>query len=429
MPVGGSRGKTGSSPQLQWYLQLYGCCRTCYVYYCINLSIAIILKNIIVRSIKIKKKYKILIGIVALLIVIRIILPYVVLNYLNKTLANMNGYYGHIEDIDLHLYRGAYVIDEIYINKVQGATKKQTDFFKTKKIDLSVEWSEIFQGALVGELEFDSPVLIFTKDRVELSDVKKDTTEFRELLDDFMPLKVNRFEVFNGNLHYIDKHSKPKVDVSLTQAHILALNLSNVRNEEVELPSTVTATAKVYEGSFDLKMKLNALNKQPTFDLNAEIENTNLVLLNDFFKAYANFDVTRGKFGLYTEMAAKQGKFKGYVKPIIKDLDVVGLQDRQDNFFNRVYEHIIGAAGVLLRNQNKDQVATKINMEGDYKDPQTNIIDAIWEVLKNAFIQALMPSVDNVINTKSVDTTEPKEKKNLFQRIFKSGKDKKDKNK
>jgi len=51
-----------------------------------------------------EKKYKILIGIIFLLIVIRVILPYVVLNYTNKTLANIKGYYGHIDDIDLVLF-------------------------------------------------------------------------------------------------------------------------------------------------------------------------------------------------------------------------------------------------------------------------------------------------------------------------------------
>jgi len=376
-----------------------------------------------------KKKYKILIGIVALLIVIRIILPYVVLHYANKTLANMNGYFGHIKDIDLSIYRGAYTINDIYLNKVDTVTKKQTDFFKAKNIDLSVEWGAIFHGSIVGELEFDSPVLIFTKDKVELSDVNKDTTDFRKLLKDFMPLKVNRFEVFNGDLRYADNTSKPKVDVALKQTHILALNLSNATDVKVALPSTVTANASVYEGTLTFDMKLNALNEHPTFDLNADIKNTNLVLLNDFLKAYGNFDVNKGTFGLYAEMAAKDGKFKGYVKPFIKDLDVVGPQDKSDNFFNKVYEQIVGAAGVIFKNQKKDQVATKVDIEGDFKNPKINILDAVWEVLRNAFIQALIPSIDHEISLKSVDKVKPEDKKNLFQRIFKPEKNKDQKKK
>jgi len=371
-----------------------------------------------------KRKYKILIGILVVLIVIRLILPYVVLHYANKTLAEMKGYYGHVEDIDLSIYRGAYTINDIYLNKVDSVSKEQTDFFKSREIDLSVEWAALFHGSIAGELVFNTPQLLFTKDKTDLSKVKEDTTDFRKVLDDFMPLKINRFEVNEGALHYIDSTSVPKVDVFLEHAHILALNLSSVKNDKVELPSSVTANASVYAGTLDFDMKLNALADQPTFDMNAELKDVNLALLNDFLKAYGNFDVSKGNFGLYTEMAAQDGEFKGYVKPVIKDLKVTGVQDSSDSFFQKVWEHVVGAAGVVLRNQPKDQVATKVPMEGSFKNPQTNIFEAVWEVLRNAFIQALMPSIDHEINLQSVKTDDPEDKRNLLQRVFSSGKGK-----
>src|SRR5450759_720706 len=369
-----------------------------------------------------KKKYKILISVVVLLIIIRLILPYVVLHYANKALADVKGYYGHIDDIDLSIYRGAYIINDIYLNKVDSVSKQQTPFFKSRNIDLSVEWGALFHGSIVGELTFDSPELIFTKDKTDLTDVKKDTTDFRKLLKNFMPLKVNRFEVNDGTIRYADNTSTPKVDIALKQTHILALNLKSVIDDKVELPSTVTAQADASEGTLSFNMKLNALADNATFDLNAEIKNTNLVLLNGFLKAYGNFDVHRGNFGLYTEMAAKDGKFKGYVKPIIKDVKVVGIEDRHDTFFNKVWEQIVGAAGEIFRNQKKDQVATKVNMEGSFKNPKTKTLDAIWEVLINAFVQALLPQVDNTISLNSVKTETPQDKRNLLQRIFSSGK-------
>ena len=369
-----------------------------------------------------KKKYIILISVVVLLIIIRLILPYVVLHYANKALANVKGYYGHIDDIDLSIYRGAYIINDIYLNKVDSVSKQQTPFFKSRNIDLSVEWGALFHGSIVGKLTFDSPELIFTKDKADLTDIKKDTTDFRKLLKNFMPLKVNRFEINDGTIRYADNTSTPKVDIALKQTHILALNLKSVIDDKVELPSTVTAQANAYEGTLSFNMKLNALADNATFYLTAEIKNTNLVLLNDFLKAYGNFDVHRGNLGLYTEMAAKDGKFKGYVKPIITDLKVVGPEDRHDTFFNKVWEQIVGAAGVIFRNQKKDQVATKVNIEGSFKNPKTNTLDAIWEVLLNAFVQALLPEIDNTISINSVKTETPQDKRNFLQRIFSSGK-------
>lgn len=369
-----------------------------------------------------KRSYKILIGVVVVLIIIRLILPYVVLHFANDRLTKVKGYYGHIEDIDIALIRGAYTINDIYLNKRDSVTNQQTDFFKAKAIDLSVEWAALLHGGIKGELVLDFPVLVFTKDKTEIGDVKDDTTDFRKLLKDFMPLQINRFQINNGEIHYSDNTSKPKIDIAMTRTNILALNLSNVTDENVELPSTVTANAQIYEGTLDFSMKLDALANQPTFDLNAGIQNTNLVLLNDFLKAYGNFDVNKGKFGLYTEMSALDGKFKGYVKPIIKDLDVVGAEDKNDSFFHKLWESLVGGVGVIFKNQRKDQVATKVNIEGAFKDPKIGTLNAVWEVLRNAFIQALMPNIDNEININSVKTDDPKDQKNFLGKIFSDNK-------
>ena len=371
--------------------------------------------------------HKILIIIILLLIVLRILLPYILLKYCNKSLSELNGYYGHIQDIDVALYRGAYQINDMYLNKVDAATKKQTEFFKVNNIDLSVQWNALFHGKLVGELVFNSPKLIFTKDKTEISDVKKDTNDFRKVLKDFMPLKVNRFEVNDGSIHYVDAGATPKVDISIQQAHIVAENLKNVEDNKTELPSPVIATANVYGGTLSLNMKMDALAQRTRFDLNAEIKNANLVSFNDFLKAYGGFDVNKGTLSLYTEFAAKDGKYKGYVKPVIKDLDVVGPEDRKDKFFQKVWENIVGAAGEILNNPKKDQIATKVPIEGSFAGSSTNVAEAIWELLRNAFIHALMPSIDNQININSVNTSTD-DHKTLLQKVFGGGKDK-DKNK
>lgn len=372
---------------------------------------------------KIGKGWIIFLSIVLLLIVIRLILPRVILHYANKSLANLEGYYGQINDIDLAIYRGAYQIDNIYINRVDTTSGKRIPFFDADLIDLSVEWEALFDGRIVGELEFQNPTLIFTKDKAEPEEVQKDTTNFKDLLKDLMPLKVNRFKINNGAVHYIDETVKPKVDVKIDKFYVLAQNLSSVRDTSL-LPSIIDATGNVYEGTLELQMRLDALADDPTFDLNAEIKNTNLVLFNDFFKAYGNLDVNKGKFGMYTEIAAKDRKFTGYVKPVINDLDVLGPEDRKDDILKKMWEGLAGTVGKLLENPKKDQVATKIPIEGNFGETTIGTWYAITTVLKNAFIQALYPSLDYQISIADVEAQDPEEKKGFFERIF-TGKDEK----
>lgn len=361
--------------------------------------------------------------VIVTLVLIRLALPYMVLHYANKTLANMDGYYGRIRDVNLALIRGAYKLNDVYLNKVDSTTRKQTPFFSAAAVDLSIEWKALFHGSLVGELVFEDPVLIFTKEKVEPSTLRDDSTSFKELKDDFMPLQINRLEINNGNIRYRDEGSKPAVDITMTNTYVLAQNLRNSYDSSVLLPAKIAATATVYGGTITFNMKLNPLANEPTFDMNTELKNTNLKELNEFFQAYARIDVNKGTFGMYAEVAAKDGGFTGYVKPLIQDLDILGKEDRNDNVLRKLWEGIAGAASQVFKNQREDQVATKIPFEGKMENPNMNVWYAIVSVLRNAFISALQPSIDHEINIASVDNPK-EEKKSFLQKVF----GKKDKN-
>jgi hypothetical protein len=97
-----------------------------------------------------------------ILVVLRLCLPYIVLRYVNNKLANLKEYHGHVEDIDIALIRGAYVINNINLVKIDSETRNKKDtipFFSSQEIDLSVDWSAIFKGSIAGEIYVEKPVL------------------------------------------------------------------------------------------------------------------------------------------------------------------------------------------------------------------------------------------------------------------------------
>lgn len=360
---------------------------------------------------------------VILLIIVRILLPYIVLKYVNKTLNELKEYQGHVQDIDIALIRGAYIIKDIRLDKKDSLTHKvdSIPFFKSSEIDLSVQWNAIFKGSIVGEIYVTDPVLNFVKGKHKDEDVKADTSDFRDVIKKLMPLTVNHFEITNGQIHYIDKYSSPKVDVAIKNLEVKADNLSNVNDSATLLPATLVADGDVYKGKFNLDVKFNAFEKQPTFDLNAGLKNIDMVSLNDFFKAYANFRVEKGNLGLYTEFAAKDGKFKGYVKPIIKDFET----KKEGDFKEVVWENIVEGISKIIENWKHEQVATKVPIEGRFDKPNTDLWTSITYVLRNAFVYALKPSVDNDINIGKVEEIDT-HKKGFLEKFF-GKKDKDDK--
>jgi len=365
------------------------------------------------------KRIRIWLILLGVLVAIRIALPYVILHFANEKLAALDGHYGYIEDIDLALIRGAYKINDIYINKVDDKGNVTAHFFKAPVIDLSVEWRAIFEGKVVAEVEFEHPVVNYTKDANVGEQAPEDSADFIQLVKDFVPLDINRFKVNNGEVHYIDPASSPLVDVPLTAIYIEGRGLTNEPKEGVLLPATIDMSASLYDGGMNIGVKLDPLNKQPTFDLNGKLTKTQLIYLNPFFTEYANFDLKEGTMEMATEFAAKEGKFTGYVKPIIKDLDIVQFEKEEGNIAQIAWEALVGSVAEVFQNQRKEQLASKITINGRFTEPDVALFNAIISVLKNAFVRALQPAVENVIDLQSVD--EENRDNGFLKRLF--GKD------
>lgn len=366
---------------------------------------------------------KVVLGLLVLLIALRIALPYVILHYANRELASMKGYFGKIQDVDVALLRGAYVIDSIYLNKADDKTGKQDPFFSASTIDLSIEWKSLFNGEIAGELVFDRPFMKFTENRVELNEVTRDTGDFRELIRDFMPIQINRCEIRDGTVMYADYGADPAVELVATHIDALAQNLKNTYKKSEVLPATLKADARVYDGIVQLNMRMNPLAEHTTFDMDMKVIDASLPELNDFFKAYANADIKKGYFSMYMEAATKDEAFVGYVKPFIRDLDVLDWkgQDKDDNFLRKVWEGVVGLGGKVFENQKDDDVATKIPLSGSLSTGEgikPNIMSAVVAVVRNAFFNSLKPSLDYEIDLNKVEEETKEDKRGFFKRIF-----------
>lgn len=371
---------------------------------------------------KSKKKrigLKIALALVVILVAFRIYLPYLVLDIVNKKLTEIKDYNGHVQDIDIRLLIGSYRLKNIELNKTSG--KIPVPFFSANVIDFSVEWKALFDGAIVGEIEAFKPVLNFVKGPTEATSQTHVDKHWQDVVDDLMPLKINRFEINDGEIHYRDFHSSPKINVAMDQVHILAENLSNSEDKKELLPSRATASAFIYKGMMTVNMKLDALNKTPTFDMDAELKNLDITSLNDFLRAYGKFDASKGNISLYTEAAAKDGKIKGYMKPLIKDLKVVNWKEDKQNLGKLIWESIVELGGWVFKNHPKDQLGTQVEFEGNLKKPDIAIWSIIGELLRNAFIQALHPALENSISIKTPIKKE-EEKRGFLKSLFKGKK-------
>ena len=347
------------------------------------------------------KKISIIVAAVAVfLVALNFLLEPVALHYANKSLSQLKGYKGSIKDIEIHLYRGAYRIDTLVIEKVQDGSTQP--FFKANGIDISVEWKSLFKGSIVSEFYVEKPTINFIKQGKDVA--AGGDNDFISIIKGLSPITINRFEVGDGEVHYIDNTSKPKIDISAKNVNAKALNLRNVDDNKDKLPSSVYLFANTSgNGRIAGRMKINALKKTPDFDLNLELRHMDLTYLKDFTDAYGKFTFKRGQLYLSTELAMEDGHYNGYVKPVLENIKIIDLtpdtpEERKRGFFRRVWEVIVGTVVAVVENKPKDRLATKIPIKGDVNSKENFTWTAIVNVLRNGFVKAFDKNVEGSIN-------------------------------
>lgn len=343
-----------------------------------------------------KKRYTVPIIILILLIAFRLYLPTLVKNNVNKILADIPGYYGQIEDIDISLYRGAYVINGMYLNK--GTAESQVPFLNFPKSDISIEWKSLFKGKIVSEIIMTSPEVIYVFEDQKEESGDANVEDWTKALTEIVPIDINHFEVHDGKVAFVQLSAEPNIDLQIDKLELTADNLRNVVEKGRILPSPIRATGvSIGNGKVALEGNMNLVKEIPDMDLSFSLENADATVLNDFTNYYAGLDFDKGTFSLYSEVAIADGYMVGYVKPLLTDTKLIG---KEDGFLEILWEGFAGFFKFILKNQGTDTLATKVPFEGDLTSVEAGVWPTVINIFGNAWIKAFTGDVDNDINFK-----------------------------
>lgn len=333
---------------------------------------------------------------------LRCALPVIVKHYVNRQLNKSKDYAGSIGGIGLRLWHGAYAVQDINIFKRNG--KIREPFFSAPLIDFSLKWPDLMHGRIVTRVYMQQPKLNFVKGPTPAESQSGENTPWNEILRDLSPFTLDRLDINNGQIHYKDDYSSPPVDIYFIDLGASATNLSNSTNQSLPLPAGIRANAiTIGGGSMAFHLQFNPMAPSPTYQLQASLTNVNLPALNNFFRAYGKFDVARGTFAMFTSVAATNQAYEGYTKVFFDNLDVFEWKkDRHKNILKIFWEAIVGTAADILKNQPHDQLATKVPLSGVYTNTSVGLDATIGTLLRNAFIQALLPKYDQKVTTAEV---------------------------
>jgi len=350
------------------------------------------------------RRYKILwvLMIVALiLIAIRAALPSLVRDEVNKRLHGLKAYDGHVADVDLALWRGAYRVHDIRIVK-RGATHS-TPFFSGDRVDFSVEWRSLLHGSVVAEGVFHQPNLnlITSEDETESQTGKEEN--WADRLEEFFPFRFNTVAVDDGTITFRAPAIRAEDAIKATHVTGEITNMTNVVESGKTTFAAFGGTATVLKsGSMTMDGSANPLAPQPTFDVNLAVKNVQLPEVNPWLRQYIKADAESGKFELYMELAAADGRFKGYAKPMMRDIKMTSSREHDRSALQKLWEGIVEFAAKILENQQTGEVAARIPFSGSIQKPETNIFATIVSVLHNAFVSAFARSLEDSISIRDV---------------------------
>lgn len=323
--------------------------------------------------------------VIAGLIGARLYLPYWLTDYVNRVLDNIPGYHGSVKNIDVHLYRGAYKIYGLKVEKTGG--KIPVPFIDIAETDLSIQWGALFHGRIVSDVHMNKPILNFAT--LGAASQTGENVNWKSQIDKLMPIDINIVTFKNGKIAYRDFSAKPQVNIDIHGLNGQLENLRNVEDKSQRLPSTLTANGtSIGNGKLQLNGKLNVLRKTTDMDMDVKLENASLPALNSYMRDSAGIDFEKGNLSIYSEFAVKDGTLNGYVKPIATDISIVDIEKDASNPVALIWESIVSIVMEIFENQPRDQFATKIEISGQVGNVDTDFWSTLGGIFRNAFIKA-----------------------------------------
>lgn len=339
-----------------------------------------------------KKKFIIPLSIFVFLLAVRAVMVPIAHKELNKFLADFSPtLYFHMDDLDVHIIRGAYSFDGI-TGKVKG---QKNNFLEIEKVDVSIAWREIFKGKVVTDIEVTAPEFSYTKElknAIASSPKKKDQAETAK--DKLFPVEIERVDVKQGVVKLDDYPSledNKKFSVSNIDGRI-----TNLTADE-KFPLSFFNLKATVLGNSVVKTTghLNTLAKPMEWDVDGELQGFDLTTANQFLKRKVPLTFTKGKLDLYAEAESTNGKVEGYVKPFMKNIDVMKTQENFKGAKHWFIEVVTALGNLILRASDTKSVATKIPFSMDKGGVHVDSGEALSKAIQHGFEQQLSPGIED----------------------------------
>jgi hypothetical protein len=296
--------------------------------------------------------------------------------------------------VTLHLWRGAYELHDLKIEKSSG--KVPVPLLTTPLVDLAVDWSALLHGGIVATVEFEKPVVSLVDGSGQQDSQAGKGVDWRQMLENLIPIRLDEVKVSRGTVTFRNFISNPPVDLHATDVEAVVTNLTNVRNDD-RRPAAFRAKAAILgEAPLETKAEFDPFGHFDDFSFEVKVTRIELPKLNDLLRAYALIDVKRGEGEFVMQLDAANGRVTGYAKPLFHDIQIMDPKEDIKNPLKLAWKAVAAGVVGIFKNHKQDQFGTRIPIEGPIDNPKVSALAAIGGILHNAFVEAFKPDFEKL---------------------------------
>jgi hypothetical protein len=259
----------------------------------------------------------------------------------------------------------------------------------------SIEYTPELQRTHLTEVRFDGLRVDYVTSKATEAEEKEHARQALKLAKRLrnapqVRLQMDTLTLTNSQIGFLNEASRPPYRLFMSGVN---LRLDNVSNQSGQGGSTFQVRGTFMgSGTTTATGGFRAAVRPADFDVRLQMDDAKLVDLNGLFLAYAGVDVAEGFFSVYTELAVKNGRVDGYIKPLIQRLKIYDRRkDKDKSFGKRVEMHALQFLATLFKNRKTRNVATVIRISGSTAEPRTSEWEVIRKLIGNGLARGILP--------------------------------------
>ncbi len=128
--------------------------------------------------------------------------PYYLRDYLNRKGEGLPDYHLHIDWVQIHPWNCSIDIETVRLTK--NSAKIPVPFFTCPVVHVAMQWEEILHGSMRSSISLIEPVVNFVQGPTPETSQTILEPEWVTAVKKLVPLRINRFTVTRGDIHFYD---------------------------------------------------------------------------------------------------------------------------------------------------------------------------------------------------------------------------------